>query len=67
VADRVFRAQFARPTYAAAVDAYLMAAGISLGSARVYRVSLATWAWLLVGEQPPAGRARRGASPPDVH
>jgi integrase/recombinase XerD len=52
--------------FSAAVDRYLRAAGISTSSARVYRVSLATWAWLLAGEEPPAGRARRGAIPPPV-
>ena len=60
------RRQLAPTSYAAAVDAYLTAAGVSSNSARVYRVSLATWAWLLAGEQTPAGRARRGASPPDI-
>jgi len=54
------------PTYAAAVDRYLAGAGISAGSTRVYRIALATWAWLLTGEQPPRGKARRGASPPTV-
>jgi integrase/recombinase XerD len=52
--------------YAAAVDRYLAAAGISPGSARIYRIALTTWAWLLDGAQPPAGRARRGATPPLV-
>lgn len=54
------------PTYAAAVDRYLAGAGISAGSARIYRIALATWAWLLAGEQPPSGKARRGAIPPTV-
>jgi integrase len=56
----------APPTYAAAVDRYLAGAGISAGSARVYRIALTTWSWLLAGEQPPSGRARRGAIPPTV-
>lgn len=34
-------------TYAAAVERYLTAAGISKGSARVYRISLTNWCWLL--------------------
>lgn len=33
-------------------------------SRRIYRISLATWAWLLTGEQPRA--RRRGALPPSV-
>ncbi|HEY6798236.1 MAG TPA: site-specific integrase [Kineosporiaceae bacterium] len=53
-------------SYAAAVDRYLHAAGVSTGSARVYRVSLTTWCWLFAGEQPPAGSARRGAVPPPL-
>jgi integrase/recombinase XerD len=52
------------PTYAAAVDRYLADAGISTGSVRVYRIALTTWSWLLAGQQPPPGRARRGATPP---
>jgi integrase/recombinase XerD len=51
---------------ALAVDRYLAGAGISAGSARVYRIALTTWAWLLAGEQPPPGPARRGATPPTV-
>jgi integrase/recombinase XerD len=54
------------PTYPAAVDRYLASTGISAGSVRIYRIALATWAWLLTGEQPPLGRARRGATPPRV-
>jgi hypothetical protein len=42
--------------YAEAVDAYLVSAGISLSSRRIYRISLTTWAWLAAGEQPPPGR-----------
>jgi integrase/recombinase XerD len=52
--------------YATAVDRYLAAAGISQASTRVYRIGLETWAWLLVGRQPLAGRARRGAAAPTV-
>src|SRR6266511_751532 len=54
------------PTYAAAADRYLAGAGISAGSVRVYRIALATWGWLLASEQPPPGKARRGATPPTV-
>jgi hypothetical protein len=50
--------------YAGAVEAYLVSAGISVSSQRVYRISLSTWAWLAAGQQPPPGRARRGAEPP---
>ncbi|MFE9926027.1 tyrosine-type recombinase/integrase [Streptomyces sp. NPDC005774] len=51
-------------TYAAAMDRYLTAAGISKGSARVYRISLTNWAWMLAGRATPTGPARRGARPP---
>src|SRR5262249_49139463 len=33
-------------------------------SRRVYRISLASWAWPLVGKPTPHGTARRGAVPP---
>jgi integrase/recombinase XerD len=52
--------------YAAAVDRYLAAAGIAPTSARIYRIALHTWAWLLAGTQPPAGNARRGVVPPTI-
>ena len=52
--------------YAVAVDRYLEAARISPASRRVYRVTLDTWGWLLVGRTPPAGAARRGARSPVV-
>jgi integrase/recombinase XerD len=50
--------------YATATDRYLTAAGISKGSARVYRISLTNWAWMLAGTPTPTGPARRGAKPP---
>ena len=50
--------------YAVAVDRYLLAARLGPGSRRVYRISLAGWAWPLVGKVRPPGRARRGAPPP---
>jgi integrase/recombinase XerD len=53
-------------TYAAAVDRYLTAAGISKGSARVYRISLTNWCWMLAGAPTPTGPARRGAMPPPL-
>jgi integrase len=52
--------------YAVAVDRYLAQARLGAESARVYRVSLATWAWPLVARRPPGGAARRGAPPPVV-
>lgn len=52
--------------YAVAVDRYLTAASLSAASRRVYRISLTTWCWSLVGRRPPPGRSRRGAAPPVV-
>jgi integrase/recombinase XerD len=52
--------------YAAAVDRYLGQACLGPASRRVYRISLAAWAWPLVGQQVPRGRRRRGAAPPVV-
>jgi integrase/recombinase XerD len=52
--------------YAVAVDAYLGQAPLSAASRRVYRISLAGWAWPLVGRPIPAGTRRRGAAPPVV-
>ncbi|MFI1890640.1 hypothetical protein [Streptomyces jumonjinensis] len=51
-------------TYTAAVERYLTGAGIAKSSARIYRISLTTWGWMLVGEPTPTGPARRGAKPP---
>ena len=50
--------------YAVAVDLYLDQAPISGASRRVYRISLASWAWPLVGKPAPRGAERRGAAPP---
>lgn len=50
--------------YAVAVDRYLDQAPISGASRRVYRISLASWAWPLVGKPVPRGAERRGAAPP---
>ncbi|MET7364897.1 hypothetical protein ABZS61_03545 [Streptomyces sp. NPDC005566] len=33
-------------------------------SARIYRISLTTWGWMITGEPAPTGPARRGAKPP---
>src|SRR5262249_165198 len=52
--------------YAVAVDRYLSAAHLSTASRRVYKISLTTWCWSLVGQRPPPGRSRRGAAPPVV-
>ncbi len=52
--------------YAVAVDRYLTAASLSAASRRVYKISLTIWCWSLVGQRPPRGRSRRGATPPVV-
>jgi hypothetical protein len=52
--------------YGVAVDRYICEAGLRPGSARVYRISLTSWAWPLIGQPPPAGRERRLAHPPLV-
>lgn len=51
------------PSYVAAIERYLTGAGIAKSSARIYRISLATWGWMLRGEPAPTGPARRGAKP----
>ncbi|MFE4336519.1 hypothetical protein ACFRQM_46410 [Streptomyces sp. NPDC056831] len=51
-------------SYTAAVERYLTGAGIAKSSARIYRISLTTWGWMLAGESAPTGPARRGAKPP---
>jgi len=52
--------------YAVAVDRFLDEAGLQPASRRVYRISLASWSWPLVGKLPPAGLSRRRATPPVV-
>jgi integrase/recombinase XerD len=52
--------------YAVAVDRYLDEAALGQASRRVYRISLAGWAWPLVAKLPPEGRGRRNARPPIV-
>lgn len=52
--------------YAVAVDRYLTDAELGPASKRVYRISLAGWAWPLVGKTLPTGVSRRRASPPVV-
>jgi integrase/recombinase XerD len=50
--------------YAVAVDHYLGGASLGAASRRIYRISLTSWAWPLVGKRPPQGTLRRGAAPP---
>jgi integrase/recombinase XerD len=52
--------------YAAAAERYLEQARLSPASRRVYRISLAAWAWPLVGQRAPRGERRRRAVPPVV-
>jgi integrase len=52
--------------YAVAVDRYLADATLGAASRRVYRISLTSWAWALVGQRAPRGAGRRGAAPPVV-
>lgn len=52
--------------YAVAVDRYLGQAALSDASRRVYRISLANWAWPLIGKPIPHGPERRRAVPPVV-
>lgn len=52
--------------YTAAVDRYLSQAALGQASRRVYRISLASWAWPLVGRHTPCGAERRRAVPPTV-
>ena len=52
--------------YAVAVDRYLAEAPLGDASRRIYRISLTSWAWALVGRRPPTGAGRRGAAPPVV-
>jgi integrase/recombinase XerD len=52
--------------YAVAVEAYLGQAALGAASRRVYRISLAGWAWPLVGKAVPHGAERRRAVPPIV-
>jgi hypothetical protein len=52
--------------YAAAAERYLGQAPLGPASRRVYRISLASWSWPLVGRPVPRGAGRRGARPPFV-
>lgn len=48
-------------TCPAAMDRYLTAAGISKGSARVHRIPLRNWCWMLASEWTPTGVAHPGS------
>jgi integrase len=50
--------------YAVAVEEFLARAPLGPASRRVYRISLAGWAWPLAGRPVPAGPERRRAVPP---
>jgi len=50
--------------YAVAVDRYLSSCSLGQSSRRVYRISLASWAWPLADRPLPTGQRRRGATPP---
>jgi integrase len=50
--------------YAVAVEEYLARAPLGAASRRIYRISLAGWAWPLAGKPVPAGAERRRAAPP---
>src|SRR5690348_17086405 len=59
-------AQIAPVEYAVAVERYLASADLGAASLRIYRISLTSWAWPLVGLIAPVGKSRRGAVPPVV-
>jgi integrase len=52
--------------YAVAVQRYLEQSSLSAASRRVYAISLASWAWPLVGAATPSAGGRRRARPPVV-
>jgi integrase/recombinase XerD len=52
--------------YAVAADRYLAGASLSPASRRVYRISLTSWSWALLGRPVPTGAQRRGAAPPAI-
>jgi integrase len=52
--------------YAVAAGRYLGQASLSPASRRVYRISLTSWAWALVGRPVPPGPQRRAALPPAI-
>ena len=66
IALRTLPAHIAPVEYAVAAERYLASANLSQASRRIYRISLTSWCWPLVGQSAPAGRLRRGAVPPVV-
>ncbi|MFJ5156989.1 hypothetical protein ACIQCF_36750 [Streptomyces sp. NPDC088353] len=52
------------PSYTAAVERYLTGVGIAMSSARIYRISLTTWGWMLRGGPAATGLTRAIA---DLH
>ena len=58
--------QIAPVEYAVAMDRYLAEAKLGKASRRIYKISLTSWCWPLVGQSAPVGRFRRGAVPPVV-
>jgi site-specific recombinase XerD len=52
--------------YAVAAELYVSQAALTTASRRVYRISLRSWAWPLVGRAAPPPGQRRGAAPPVV-
>jgi len=65
-AERACPCEPAPVEYAVAADRFLASASLGAASRRVYRISLSSWAWPLVGRQPPRGASRRRATPPVV-
>ncbi|MGW0882505.1 hypothetical protein [Streptomyces sp. NPDC002671] len=61
---RVVPLSAAPASYTAAVERYLTGASIAKSAARIYRISLTTWGWILGGEPAPTCPARRSAMPP---
>jgi hypothetical protein len=61
---RTLPAQIAPVEYAVAVERYLASSNLSPSSRRIYRISLISWSWPLVGQPAPVGKLRRGAVPP---
>ena len=66
IALRIMPAHIAPVEYAVAAERYLASANLSQASRRIYRISLTSRCWPLVGQSAPAGRLRRGAVPPVV-
>jgi hypothetical protein len=52
---RMLPAHIAPVEYAVAVERYLASANLSPSSRRIYRISLISWSWPLVGQPAPVG------------